>query len=358
MKPTDKVDDLLTKAGAQWRASQPSAPEPDLDRITSAQRKRRWLVPTLAAASVAAIATAALIVLPDRTEPAVAPPPSAPKVMQGEPRSVQPTAAQPGADGLLVRDGDKVEINGQIVAVPGKDPVFCPDVIRTLPGYPPGKEPPPYCGDDQSVKLIGLDLAKLSEPKLTQGVRSGFGHVVGTWRAKTITVEEQAAYRKLPGSEPAEQMSCPPPAGGWQSRPSNLDSKPVQDFLTSKADVISGQRVSYPAGHSRKAPVVFSVGVAKGDLAAFRKALETVYKGNLCVFRGKISLAENTQITEALSTLMGERKDLSIFHGGGSRGDEGLVPVHLLVFDDKAKAALTPLGLEKLDITPSVRPIR
>lgn len=266
MKPTDKVDDLLTKAGAQWRASQPSAPEPDLDRITSAQRKRRWLVPTLAAASVAAIATAALIVLPDRTEPAVAPPPSAPKILEGEPRSVQPTAVQPTAeqppaDGLLVRNGDKVEVNGQIVAVPGKDPVFCPDVVRTLPGYPPGKEPPPSCGDDQSVKLIGVDLDKLSDPKLIQGVRSGFARVVGIWRDRTITVEEQSAYRTLP--QPAEQMPCPPPPGGWVSRPSNLDSKRVQDFLAARADVISGQRVSYPAGHSRKAPVVFSVGVAK-----------------------------------------------------------------------------------------------
>lgn len=356
MKPTDKVDDLLTKAGAQWRASQPSAPEPDLDRITGTQPKRRWLVPTLAAASVAAIATAALIVLPDRTEPAVAPPPSAPKVMEGEPRSVQPTAGQQPADPLLVRNGDKVEVNGQIVALPGKAPVFCPDVVQTLVGYPPGKEPPPSCGDDQSVKLIGLELDKISDPKVTQGVRSGLAHVVGTWRDRTITVEEQSAYRKLP--EPADQLPCPAPPGGWPVRPSNLDSQKVQNFLQARADVISGQRVSHPAGHGRKGPVVFAVGVAKGDLAAFRKAFETIYQGNLCVFQGKITLAENTRITEDLSTLMGQRKELNIYHGGGSRGDDGLVPISLLVFDDKAKAALTPLGLEKLDITPQVRPIR
>ena len=34
MNPSDKVDDFLAEAGAQWRAGQPSAPEPDLDRIT------------------------------------------------------------------------------------------------------------------------------------------------------------------------------------------------------------------------------------------------------------------------------------------------------------------------------------
>jgi hypothetical protein len=50
MNPTDEVDDLLAKAGAQWRAGQPSAPEPDLGRITAAgadRRFRRW-VPAVA----------------------------------------------------------------------------------------------------------------------------------------------------------------------------------------------------------------------------------------------------------------------------------------------------------------------
>ena len=68
MSPTDEVDDLLKEAGARWRAGQPSAPEPDLDRIIRPKKPRRWVVPALAAASVAAIATAALVFLPDKNE--------------------------------------------------------------------------------------------------------------------------------------------------------------------------------------------------------------------------------------------------------------------------------------------------
>ena len=78
MNPTDEVDDLLTRAGARWRADQPSAPEPDLDHIVGGRRRPRRWVPALAAASVAAIAAAALIVLPDgANEPAATDTPKA-----------------------------------------------------------------------------------------------------------------------------------------------------------------------------------------------------------------------------------------------------------------------------------------
>ena len=43
MNPTDEVDDLLTRAGARWRADQPSAPEPDLDRMLGGRKRPRRL---------------------------------------------------------------------------------------------------------------------------------------------------------------------------------------------------------------------------------------------------------------------------------------------------------------------------
>ena len=74
MNPTDEVDDLLTRAGARWRADQPSAPEPDLERMLGGCRRPRGWVPALAAASVAAIAAAALTVLPGGDKEPVAGP--------------------------------------------------------------------------------------------------------------------------------------------------------------------------------------------------------------------------------------------------------------------------------------------
>ncbi len=146
MNPTDKVDDLLAKAGAQWRAGQPSAPEPDLDRIIQSKRPRRW-VPALAAASVAAIAAAALIVLPDNEETQVAPVTSPPAVNAGKPAVAKGNTP---AD-VLVRDGDKVVANGQIIAVPGQQPILCANVAIPLIGYAPGKEPAPTCAPEYSV---------------------------------------------------------------------------------------------------------------------------------------------------------------------------------------------------------------
>lgn len=356
MNPTDKVDDLLAEAGAQWRASQPSAPEPDLDRITSTKSnpKRRWLVPTLAAASVAAIATAALTILPDHNEPTVAPPASkaTPQAAEGSTK-----AGRPSVDDLLVRNGDKVEINGQIVAAPGKDALFCPQLPSTLPVFAPGKEPAPSCPPGLSVKLLGLDVSKFGE---TKGVRTGEAHVTGTWNDGAITVEQQSAYVP-PVQEPAEEFDqprCPEPAGGWPYRVSNLMSRPVQTFLDARENQISGPILRYPDGRARKKPVVIEIGVAHGDLAAFKSAFEKVYQGNLCVIATKFSRAEQNSLSTQLGELLSKVPGAYAGGGVGIGSDMSGVPVSLLVVTEQVKTVLTPVGLENLHVVPDVRPIR
>jgi hypothetical protein len=354
MNPTDKVDDLLAKAGADWRAGQPSAPEPDLDRITGAQRKRRWLIPTLAAASVAAIATAALIVLPDHNEPAVAPPPNSPtpQIAQGTKQ-----AGNPSVDDLLVRNGDKVEVNGQVITVPGKDPVFCPPLPSIQPGYPPGKEPAPACDPKYSVKLIGFDLGKLTDPTTTKGVRSGGAHVTGIWQNQTITVEEQSA--DVPPVDTSSNYSrprCPEPAGGWPSLPSNIMSRQVNNFLDAKADQINGPIVRYPYGTARKKPVVIEIGVAHGDLAAFRKTFQTIYQGNLCVVPTNFSRNDEIRLSDQLADL-GDKVP-GMYGGGGQSLDTVGIGVSVLVVTEQVRAALTPLGLQNLNVNAAVRPVR
>lgn len=356
MNPTDKVDDLLAKAGAQWRAGQPSPPEPDLDRITGARKRRRWVVPALAAASVAAIATAALIVLPDGQEPTVAPPPNTntvptPMIADG---TVQ--AGRPSPDDLLVRNGDRVEVNGGIIAAPGQQPVYCPSRPIIAIGYPPGKEPAPSCPAEYAVKLTGLDLDRLSL-KTTKGVRSGVAHLVGIWTDKTIKVEQQSAYRP-PVQTPLPPLPCAAPPGGWPSRPSNILTKRVQNFLDAKADRIYGPITFYPNGHSRNAPVVFSIGVAHGDLEAFRKTFETIYDGNLCLHQVELSRTDNERISNALSTVTEKNRDLGFWGVGGQGFDGDRIGLSMLVFTEKAKAVLAPTGLEHLDFHVSVKPVR
>ncbi|GAA1601846.1 hypothetical protein GCM10009789_65050 [Kribbella sancticallisti] len=352
MNPTDKVDDLLAKAGAQWRAGQPSAPEPDLDRIVQSKRPRRW-VPVLAAASVAAIA-AGLVLLPDAKEPAVAPPVS--------PASAATTDATPGTDSgkaedLLVRNGDKVTADGVVIAVPGKDPVLCADLAQTAIGYPPGKEPAPSCPASFAVKLVGLDLDKLSNPTTTKGVRSGTAHLVGVWSNRTITVQEQGP---MPTSKPdpyvEEPVPCAAPAGGWQSKPSNIGSQTMIKWLDARANQVTGPAVLYPKGRSRNAPVVVRIGVAHGDLDEFRREIAKVYEGNLCVVRARFSRTDVDQLQAALTPVFDQQLGLS-GSGGPGLSDDGFT-VSLLVLDEKVRAALVPIGLDKLTLRPKVKPLR
>jgi hypothetical protein len=348
MNPTDEVDDLLAKAGAQWRADQPSAPEPDLDRMLNHKRPRRW-VPALAAASVAAIATAALIVLPGGSEPSVAPSTDKPTVAQGN---------GDDPDSPLVRNGDRVELSGQVIAAPGKPPVFCaPHAVAAI-GYPPGKEPAPTCPAGLSVKVIGVDLDRLTDASTIKGVRSGQARLVGTWQDRTVTVQEQTAPVVVTATPPRlDVVPCPTPSGGWPLISSNINRPEVSEWLAARADQIDSPAMLYPEGAHRTKPLVVRIGVAHGDVDRFRREFEKVYEGNLCVIRAALSQKDVENIQTALSSAYEKQIGLTGSSGPGLEGGSK-VTVTLLVFDEKARAALAPVGLDKLDVRPAVKPLR
>jgi hypothetical protein len=349
MNPTDKVDDLLAKAGARWRADQPSAPEPDLDRMLHHKRPRRW-VPALAAASVAAIATAALIVLPGGSEPSVAPSTDKPAVAKSN-------GSDP--DSLLVRNGDRVEMSGEVIAAPGKSPIYCAPHAEVAIGYPPGKEPAPTCSADISVRLIGVDLDRLTEASTIKGVRSGQARLVGIWQDRTVTVQEQTAPTvvKATPSPRKDAVPCPTPSGGWPLISSNIDRPEISQWLAARAGQIDNPALLYPEGASRTKPMVVRIGVAHGDLDTFRREFEKVYQGNLCVVRATFSQKDVENIQNALAPL--HQQGLGIT-GSSGPGLEGGDKIHLtlLVFDEKTRSALTPIGLDKLALNPAVIPLR
>jgi hypothetical protein len=142
------------------------------------------------------------------------------------------------------------------------------------------------------------------------------------------------------------------------SKPSNINSKAVTAFLDAHAAQIFGPVIHYPKGYSRGAPVVVMVGVAHGDLAAFRQAFEKVYSGNLCVAPVLLSRADNERITNAVVKLMTSRKDLGIFTSAGSDPDGGRAGVSVVAYTEQVKAALTPIGLDVLKVVPAVTPVR
>jgi hypothetical protein len=360
MNPVDEVDDLLTRAGARWRADQAPPPEPDLEYVTSGGRKRRRWVPALAAASVAVIAAGVVAVLPDSRPPATQAPATQAPASQA-PNGTTTAAGVPqtlaqGNDKLLVKPGDKVRVNGQIIAAPGRTPVFCAPLLVRAIGYPPGQEPAPKCPDEFAVKLNGLDFDRISGTKTTKGVRSGYASVTGIWRDGTIDVQQQGELiRPTPAAPP--KLPCAAPAGGWQSKPSNFASAPVQAFLKAHAAQAYGPITYYPNGTSRNAPVVIMVGVAHGDLAAFQAAFEKVYSGNLCVTPVLMSNADSDRVSNQVSSLQ-QKHRLGVFQSGGAEGmTGGPAPTGLLVYTEQVKAALAPVGLDLLALHPEVVPV-
>jgi hypothetical protein len=342
MKPTDEVDDLLTRAGARWRADQ-DAPEPDLGFIQR-KRSRRW-VPVVAAATVAVIGAGLLAAFPEHRS---AGPVVSPRVVE-----LVAHSNEQANDALLVKPGDKVRVSGQVIAAPGKQPVFCAPQIDPLIGYPSAV--PPSCQDDFAVQLTGIDLTRLTDLTTIKGIRTGTATLTGIWGNHSLNVQQQSAPTTTPPVQESEPP-CPAPAGGWKAQPSNVDSKAVTDFLTAHADDVDGPVLRYPNGTSRNAPVVVMIGVAHGDLQAFRQEFEKVYRGNLCVAPVLLSRTDNQRVTNAVSQLMG-RKELGIRSAAGAGIYGGPALVQVLAYTPEVKAALTPIGLDLIRVDPDIRPV-
>jgi hypothetical protein len=370
MNPIDRpdtVDDLLRQAGAQWRAEQPPAPEPDLDRITtgtnsSGNGPRRW-VPALAAASVAAIAAVTLTVLPDtgrqpvqQSAPQLGPaslPPAGPtpQAVESVAQGNQPVGSN---DDLLVRNGDKVHLSGEIIAAPNTAPIFCASHPIPMIGYLPGSAPKPTCPAGLQVTLKGVDVGRLTALTTVDGVRQGRAALTGIWNDKTIDVQQQSA------PEPdldlvTPPLQCLPPQGGWKVKPANLEAPAVTKFLDSHRGQAFGPVTYSVDGPGTAKAVVAFLGVAHGDRAAFRKAFEQVYTGNLCVGPARLSQSDADRLSKDVGGLM-NRADLGITTSY-TQMDGASENVRLLIYTDAVKAALAPIGLGDLRVEPEIRPV-
>jgi hypothetical protein len=348
MSPTDEVDDLLKEAGARWRAGQPSAPEPDLDRIIRPKKPRRWVVPALAAASVAAIATAALVFLPDKNEPSVA---------QGKESAQGSIAvAQSKKHPLQVRNGDRVQVDGQVIAAPGKPVVYCFPIHSILPLIP-GDPKPPKCAAGEEVVLTGVAVDSLPRLSTIQGVKSGYAHLEGIWADGKIAVDKQGPVASMPDTP--TKVPCAAPVGGWKpGDSSNLVTPAVEAFVRARQDQLQDLSIGWPNGlqienGAPSGPSVLMVWVAHGDLAQIRQLLAPLVKGNLCVSQVKLSKTEiDKLLTQVVAIPASVLSPTSI---GGGVGDHP-VTIDLRILDDKAIAALEPIGLDNLTIQPVIKP--
>lgn len=266
------LDRLLSEDGARWRAAQPAAPDPDPALFTRS-RRARWQ-PLAAAAAVVLVAAGAVGLSAARRS---ADPP--------------PAAASPGA---IVRDGDRVAGQGTVIARPGEAVQLClvEPVLDTV--FPP---PVPSCR--VGVTVTGLDLDRLSDRQERDGKVWGSARVEGVYRARTLAVSRQEAFRQPPRDDISapDAVPCPEPAGGWPRPPADLSAalSRLNRAVSKHAAEYTDPYVRYPYGwhlqdqSGGKGIEVYVVGTT-GDVAAARRELERVFPArHLCVTRASWS---------------------------------------------------------------------
>ncbi|MEN3362231.1 MAG: hypothetical protein V7637_6213, partial [Mycobacteriales bacterium] len=184
--------------------------------------------------------------------------------------------------------------SGQVIALPGRPVRFCAPVPVAMPGYAAGHEPlPAYC--DAGVNLVGADLARLDGRAEKAGIVTGRAWVEGTYRAGTLTVTRQGAWR--PSGEPPrtfpDRPPCAAPAGGWAAGELDRDGLTrIQAYLTAHPDRYGELVITYPDGPPAgptDAPGYAKTQVAlvgtTGDPTAAYRELRALFPGNLCVTR-------------------------------------------------------------------------
>lgn len=304
---------------------------------------KTW-VPGVAAAAVVLVIGAGVVLARSGGDP--------------DPAAAAPASTARFAD-LLVRDGDLVEMSGQVQAVPGRPVRFCSPVAVAGIGYPPGQEPaPPYC--TTGVTLLGADLSRLSRPSTVKGVRLGYARIEGRYRAGTVTVTRQAppdADRPAPAGAP-EHPPCPAPAGGWSAEAPQGHDEAVTSYVAAHRDRFTETWIGWPDGYPKNytgtGPLpkqVLVVGTT-GDVAAARRELTGKYAGNLCVVPARYAYAE---VAAVYAAAMPPRPGVYSY----SQGVE-TVRIDLVIVDPATLTWLRRLdGSNGIVVpTPDVRPLR
>ncbi len=98
------------------------------------------------------------------------------------------------------------------------------------------------------------------------------------------------------------------------------------------------------------------IGIAHGDQAAFERAFKAVFTGNLCVVQSKLSAKDNERLGQQIAALPSQKFGITLFGGQGVDFDH--VQVSLLVYDERVRTALAPIGDARLAHDPDIRPVR
>ena len=316
-----------------------------------AAKRWGWSAPVGAAA--ATILAAGTLVLATQRSPAEPAPPLAP-VPGAVPGLVRGSAGAPvdgsapgaplvpsrpasGPAGLIVRDGDPVEVSG-----PVEDSVMCAPAPVLLPA---GGGP---CRDGIRVP----------------GVRPAGGVTVrGRWhRGRLSDIRRMPYSPTAAGALPAgydfpDVPPCPAPAGGWSVGEDWLHrglDEPVLDYL----DAHAGRFAEPFATHSGNARVLV-VQVVNGDVGRARAVLTAMYRANLCVVAapGGHSIAAGRRLRATTGKAVEALMDDPAAGIYTAQSEGGRIRVNMVVLTEPLYDRFAAIGLNRLVLDPWVRPV-
>ena len=174
---------------------------------------------------------------------------------------------------LVVHEGDTVRASGVVRAVPGRAVRLCAPVPATA-----GQ---PIC---PGVDVTGLDLGRLSDRAVQDGVVTGSATVVGKYRNRTIEVSRQTPPTTVEPGEP--QPPCAAPADGWPHG-RDLDLGAALRYQQSHRGKVVEVAVLRPSSTQAVAYVLTA-----GDPNPAGRALEPTYGARLCVFRSRYTTGQ------------------------------------------------------------------
>ncbi|HVK22159.1 MAG TPA: hypothetical protein VM677_12450 [Actinokineospora sp.] len=354
------IDERLEQAGERWRADQP--PAPDVDFTAFGRRRRGWLLAAATAAAAVTVVAGVAVLTRQTPDGSLAGPPA---MTTGPTATTSGSAAAPAdPSSTIVRDGATVRASGQVVAAPGKPVEFCPDlpVRASLPAPPPG------CGGF-GIVVTGVDLTRLGNRRVVDGIVAGGATLVGTYQARELRVIEQSAQSIMtePGG-PARTVPCPAPAGGWLPGVVG-DSKPLFDYVQQHTDAIAPVWMGYPDGHPTgptnspdyAKPGVLVVEVIPDEVDRFRGELAGRYSRNLCVTRAPTSVVSIAVIEANSRTFSDTIRPISADKRNGvyswATQNSGRTMVELVMVDQRIFDLFTAVGFDLVELDPWLRPV-
>jgi hypothetical protein len=277
------------------------------------RNRRGWLVPVgVAAATI--LATGALVSASYRKPPEPA-----------------PVIVSAGPAGLIVRDGDLVEVSGPVE----EDSTMCaPAPVPAING------PCPH-----GIRVPGV--------KPTDGATvRGRWHPNGLSDIRRLSYAPTSAGALGPGPDMPDTPPCPAPAGGWSVSTDWYDD-PVHDHLRRHAD----QYAAPFATHSGNARILV-VEVVSGDVDQARAALTAIYTENLCVIAapGKRSIADDDKLQATTGKAVGALMNDTALGIYTPSTEDGKMRVNMVQLTQPLYDKFAAIGLEHLILDPWIRP--